>query len=276
MRKTFILGAHRTATKTLSVFFTTHYPRAACVHQYPMLRLVNIVSNMFLAGFLPELLLKAVVYAANISHIKRHSQSTAYIVPNGFNFLAAKYVKRLCDDVGIIHILRDPRDWVVSYLNFIAHRWQSRIAHTAIPFWRLPGYAAGRCTKPAWKKLSVFEKFCWHWTLINDFIAATYSNDSGNYLAIKLESLSDTASRIDTLNKMLAFAGLAYVAGSESVFDKRYNTSRAGAMAPWQQWSGEQAVMLDSICGPLMKRYGYGGEKEWTAKTGGNDTPRPA
>lgn len=267
MKYVFIVGSHRTGTKTLAKYFNEFYDNISCYHQYNGLRLVNIFSNLYMAGKISERVLEFVIDKVINNHIKNNSDNNAYIVSNGFNYLSVKYLRKYYQGVCVIHIVRDPRNFVTSFINFIHSRSKSWIANKYIPFWHIPGYALSEIEKKDWMKMPLFEKFCWSWKIKNSLIENIYSNcNNNNYLFIKLENIQKKESRVLNIKKITNAIGFDYKENSSDFFDNKYNKSRSNIMKPWQYWDNDLALKLDEICSPLMKKYKYGDEKEWLKK----------
>ncbi len=266
MNKIFILGTHRTGTKTLNYFFNNYYKEVNSFHQFNSLRLINIFSNCYLANKMSENIYKNLIKRTLIKHIRKNSKDKIYIIANGFNYLSVKFLKDIYDDIKVVHIIRDPRDFVVSYINFIANRWQSWVANNVIPFWNINGYEVNQYTKIEWKNLSQFEHFCWLWKFKNELIMKLYSDNNGNYFLMKLETLNNKKARKEVIERLLNFVGLEYKKNCEDFFDRKYNFSKNSKMHKWIMWDSKKANKLNNICGELMRKYNYGHEKEWIKK----------
>jgi hypothetical protein len=261
MQKVFIIGSHRTGTMTFANFFDKYFNNVYSYHQYKGLRAIYILSNIYLMkNKYKNVLYKFIKYYI-VRHIEKHpNNNNIYLVSNGFNYIAVDILKEIYDDIKIIHIVRDPRDFVTSYINFINTRWQSWLANNLIPFWNVSGYKIEEFNKKEWKKLSQFEKFCWHWKFKNTKIFELYGNDKNNYYFFKFEDIINKKTRKKSLIKLLNFIGLEYIENCENFFNKKYNISKRKILPDWQEWDTDKSIMLNNICSELMQKYNYGNE----------------
>lgn len=255
MKLIFILGPHRTGTKSFAHYFQSYFKQEVhSFHQFGSLRWVNIFSNLFLARLITERFYKWILKKTLIKHIEAHSDKAIYILSNGFNFLAVKYIKEIYSDVKVIHAIRDPRTFVVSYMNFIEGRWKSKLANRMIPFWHLPGYHTDSFTRREWNQLSKLEKYAWYWMFKNKFIDAEYRRDSQNYLLLKLEDIKNIESRMEKLRLLHAFVGLPLGEIRIEFFNKKINSSKANMSNELDHKIISKVV---KICTPLMQEYNY-------------------
>lgn len=267
MSLAFIIGSHRTGTKLLGNFFSQNITSANSIHQYNTLRFNNIVSNMYLAGLIPEFALKLYLnlfWFPVLKKATRNKNVKIYIESNGFNFYVVNLAKKKFKEVKVVHIIRDPRDYVKSYANWINSRKKSRIVNTMIPFWHVTAYMIGEMKRKEWKKLSELEKYCWYWAYKNNRIEKWYSND--DYLRIKFEDIIDVEKREAALRNLLSFLGLDYKKDYFEYFNKKQNASMSGKIKNWRDWDNKTCKAFYEVGHELMNKYDYGLEKAWEKK----------
>jgi hypothetical protein len=266
MRTVFFIGSHRTGTKTIANFFSDNYKGVVVsYHQPQILRIVNILTNMYLENFIAEKTYDEFIKYLVVNRIAK-IPSAIYIESNGFNFVSAIYAKKHLSDIKIIHLIRDPRDFVASYMNFIDGRLKSRIAHTIIPFWNLSGHRTGKLSKTTWKRMDRFEKYCWNWQFKNQLIIDLYRSVKENFITIRFEDIVNHSTRESSIKKMLNLIDLPFVDASLGYFNIKQNESKVKRFPLWRGWDSQTCQKLESICGPLMNRFHYGSEPEWVDK----------
>lgn len=259
----FIIGSHRTGTKLLGNFFNYNFIGVKSVHQYSLLRFNNILSNLFLANWISEDLYIKYLKKFWFKKLSNQIENNIYVESNGFNFLSAYYAEKHFKNVKIVHIIRDPREYIYSYTNWIENRWQSKLINK-IPFWHVSGYRVKQLSKKKWKAYSKEEKMAWYWNYKNKLIAEKYSNE--NYLLLRFEDLINSSKREKHLKNLLEFMNLKYRPNLFSYFDKKQNESIKSIGSRWRNWDKNLSLKINEICSKEMKKFGYGEEELWLKK----------
>lgn len=259
----FFISTGRTGTKSLAGFFSEYYNNVESHHQPRYSRFINVFSNMYLSNIYPHELLRKFVYKYKLPDILS-CEKEYYIEANTMNYAIADIIRELDKEIYIIHLIRDPRSFVTSYINWIQNRALSKIANRAIPFWHANGVLAGQVKLAEWISMSEFERICWFWKFENEVILKM-NRDYPNFLSIRFEDLFKT----DTLNQLqtlLSFVDLKFENKMVKYFDVKQNVSRKDYFSKWNAWDVKEVRRLNNICSTLMKSYGYGMEIEWTKK----------
>jgi len=244
----------RTGTKTLANFFKDTFPEVTSYHQPAYSRVINVFSNMYLSNILPESFLKRFVYYYKFPQILS-CKTRIYVEANTMNYVVAPYFKELRMDLHVFHVIRNPFDWVTSYINWIEGRAFSKIANTIIPFWHANGFLSDKYSLLEWLKMSDFEKMCWYWSYENEIILNRCKQIS-NFKTFKFEDLFINKNEnilIDILKKL----GLKYESSMMKYFEKKQNVSNKRYFPTPNYWDKHSIEILESICGDMMKRYGY-------------------
>jgi len=209
-----------------------------------------------------------------VTEIRRHRErfydrleAPLVVESHGPWYGVADLLPRAFPGCKIIGLLRDPRDWVLSWVNHggrygdrdMARRFGGRRLEPAMIG---DGEWAGR-----WPKMTPFEKLCWEWRLQCRLLARAAEKNPQARL-FTFESLFVAEDRADTVRRMLDFLTdfphrrYAY-SFDPTVLDRPVHGSKHRLMGPWPSWSPDQARFLDGLCGEAMVEYGYGGEPEW-------------
>lgn len=263
----FFLGTHRTGTKTIARFFDERVPGVVGVHQHNSSRWLNVASNAYHEGLLPEAALRIATERLFLRRLRRET-ADVYVEANGFNYLGVQYALQEWPEAKVVHLVRDPRAFVASWLNWTTTRWRSRIAHTVIPCWNLTGARCG-VSPSEWRAWDAFTRACWLWKYKNTLITDLYGDEPGAYCRVRLEDLTDAPDRAIHLRAMLVFLDLPYEVGMEAFFDEPLNVSKGATLRTWTSWSDRECRTLEAHCGPLMRQYGYGDEAAWRERIGG-------
>jgi len=253
-----ILSTGRTGTKYLSNILSVQF-HIDIQHQGQYSRIINILGNLGLC-FAFEALSKAVIsYIMNITD--RMNKSTAdplLSVPHTLIKSSNLEISKL----KILHILRDPRDFVTSFMNWRRQKLRRMFLHHCVPLWQPNPWFTGSVNFKTYIKMSKFEHFCWIWAFKNNLFETRWAKSKSNYIRFRMEDLinnnknciSEFASFLDLSRPKL----IEFINKSPTV-----NRSDNHYFPRWKQWTKEQAMTLDKHCGPLMARYGYGSEPEW-------------
>lgn len=248
----FILSTGRTGTKTLAEGLAGDEIKSP--HQPPYSRLLTVGSNYYLHGWLSQSVLKWLVTRLREPQILK-ADCRYYIQVFSLDYLPAKIISKKYPNVYIVHIVRDPRTFVRSYLNWMHSRLKSWVANKVVLGWHPAGYFTGELSWREWRQMDEFQRVCWQWTYKNTLLERLFAEDD-RYLRVRFEDLFLTQAS-NTLKKMLAFVGIPYQERFEAMLEKSKNVSHKAYFPSWKVWGPEQKRELMSICGKKMRDYGY-------------------
>ena len=120
-------------------------------------RLINILSHANLSGVTPDsLTLKAWQRTISDQLNKSRESSNYYIDANNHIYILAVNHPDLYPGLKVVHIVRDPRTYVRSHLNWSHSRVKSFLANYLTPFWQPSGIFTGDMPLSEWLGLSRF------------------------------------------------------------------------------------------------------------------------
>jgi hypothetical protein len=175
------------------------------------------------------------------------------------DYLPARIVADQYPNTRIVHIVRDPRTFVPSYLNWMHTRFKSYVANKCVPGWHPSGYHLGEMSWQEWARMDEFERVCWQWSYKNQTIESLFK-DTSHYTLIRFEDLFLREERQTVLESMVSFLGVPYRDRYKSVFEQAKNLSHKTYCSGWHQWAPEMQAQLLEICGDYMARIGYSRE----------------
>jgi len=265
-----IISTGRTGTKFLAAMLDEIIPDADVFHEAgERSRLINILSNAYLAKLIPQLFpLRAWKRAISAQLQKTKSEKNYYIDSNNHLYVPAVCWPALYPNLRVIHIVRDPRTYIRSHLNWSRSRLRSFIANYLIPFWQPNGYLLGEMSFIQWLRLSKFERFSWIWDYKNRFIAQI-EDSKIPYLCLHFEDLFESENPDKAFNHLLKFIGVSELDDVIGSIGTPINPSKKSIPA-WTKWSDEICRSILVLCGSGMDRYGYGVESEWISKVKSN------
>ena len=252
-RIVFILSTGRTGTRALAEGLAGEGIESP--HQPPFSRLLTIASNFYLHRWLPEPALNLLVQLIRSRQINK-SKADLYCQVFALDHLPAKIIYNKHHNVKIVHIVRDPRTFVPSYLNWIHTRFKSFVANKLIPGWHPSGFFTGAIPWPTWHKMNELEKICWHWVYKNRRLEEMFAV-SDQYMRIRFEDLFLNNDSDAVLKSVIHFMEIYYHDRFAKIITHVKNKSRQSYAPPWSKWNEEERQRLISICGEQMEKYGY-------------------
>ncbi len=253
MKHFYILSTGRCGTTFLSKLIRINDPNMVDVHQLPDSKWLNVRANVALSNIGAR-----GRFAASLSRKYDHALPPSSADPLrsvAYTFYLKKLLEKhqeLKDEVTIIHLVRDPRDFVSSFMNWKNRKLSGKIAHHITPFWMPePGII---------KKWSMtkFEHFCWIWERKNRMFYEEFAWFPGYYLFM----MEDLRPGSDQLKQLLSL--VLDKSEEEIIMEiKEYNSPIRKDFPYWNKWTPKQATKLHGICSDMMAEFGYGGEVAW-------------
>jgi len=261
-----IISTGRTGTIFFARLFADLYPDSASHHERGASRPIQILTNLYFSCLLPKSGLKTAWRIFKGNEIET-CEKPFHIDANSFLYGLAALAPELYPNLKVLHIIRDPRSYVTSHLNFQLQKRTSFIANYFIPFWQPNPFLVGEIPLTKIFGFTRFEKYCWIWNFKNRVMDGL-ENTPTPYMRVRFEDLFNTANPEELFGQVTDFLGLPRMAGIRNKFREPANTSSTTAFPGWHEWTPRQCAQLDSLCGERMKKYGYGGETEWERKLG--------
>ncbi len=259
----FIVSTGRTGTKFLATFLASHYPNVEAHHTTPWSTAINIASNAYLARLLSKRVLLG-IWEALKGDRYAYTDKDIFVDSNNHLYAFATVARELYPGLKVVHVVRDPRTYVRSHINWSRQRAKSLIANYCVPFWQpSPRWAAQ--SDGARPGLSKFEHFCWVWTFKNELMAKLQGT-AHDYLCIRFEDFVHPKKAGETLAKIAEFIGLQPIVAATAEVQQAVNSTTRQGFPRWQKWSAYRCARLDEYCGLTMKKYRYGREPEWRSK----------
>ena len=181
-------------------------------------------------------------------------------------WLLARDVPKMWPQAKVIGIIRDPRDWVRSFLNY-GGRYDREDRVDLLPPGRLTPAKLGQTELAAeWPTWGTFEKLAWEWSVIYGHLTAAVDDNTGVRMW-RFEDVfgPDRAFARDLVGYAATHGTRHYaVTGLEEALRDPINAS-SGAAQDWEHWTPAEAAVVQRLCGDLMARWGYGEEPAWKA-----------
>jgi len=259
---TVILSTGRTGTMFFADLLKTLLPNVDVYHEAgERSRLINIFMHAYLSGLLPR---NVPIWAWQqaIAPNLYHRMNPNYIDSNNHIYTFVPEFPELYSNLKVIHIVRDPRTYVSSHINWARHRPKSFIANHIVPFWQPNAYLLKQMPFKEWILLTPLERFAWIWDFKNNFIKQL-ENSGIPYLLVRFEDFFGGNDPEKYLNQIFSFLNLPKVSKTNSFFQQPVNPGVKKTFPSWHNWTAIQCNKFQIICGATMASYGYGHEGEW-------------
>lgn len=172
---------------------------------------------------------------------------------------------RVLSSYRVLALVRDPRTWVRSFLNYGHHHDErDQVARLGLP--RISPEMFGGEWAGRWQEMTVFQRLCWDWRFITHRLLEAAESDAG-IRVVRFEDLflgpEPEGKLEETLEFLTDFGDRRYdFSVPAGVFDRRLNVSRPVRMGPWNTWPQERRGFLLEMCGPLMDQLGYSADAD--------------
>jgi hypothetical protein len=263
-RPILIISTGRTGTIFFSRLFRDLYPQVASYHERGLSRPIQILTNLHFAHLFPKSGLDAAWRLLKGKEIET-CRKPFHLDANCFLYGLAALSPHLYPDLRVIHIVRDPRSYVTSHLNFARQNGSSFIANHLIPFWQPNPFLIGEISLARARDFTRFDRFCWIWDFKNRVMASLEGSQTP-YLRLRFEDIFNTQQPEQAFGQMTDFIGLPRLTGIGDRFSDPANASSRTLFPEWQHWTSAQCTRLQLLCGERMSLFGYGQEAAWAEK----------
>jgi hypothetical protein len=251
----FIVSSGRTGTTALAQHLDACYPEVRALHEpRPSWRLRR-ASAKALCGKIGRDELARLLADSRLTLLETIVEPV-YIESNPYLGGFIEAFGQVFDRPRIIHVVRDPRSFIRSSMNFGTFRGIKQLAQSLIPYWlprpeNCPGW-----THLHWADMSEPLRLAWYWALINRELNRGEQLYGPLYCRVRFEELfARDGSGLYALTDWLGLPRsqeLVAAANRENV-----NASGGGSFPPASQWDRDLHERVLEYCGELMRLYGY-------------------
>ena len=259
-----IISTGRTGTSFFSHIIGKLYPEATAYHQRGFSRPIQIFTNMYFEGLIPK---KVLIFTWNSFKAKEITtcEKAFHVDANCFLYGIVSLAPELFSGFKVIHIIRDPRTYVTSHLNYAKFWPTSFVANYFVPFWQPNPFLTRRIP---WKKFfsfSRFERYAWIWSFKNEVMESLEQIDIP-YLRVRFEDIFNSDTPVDAFYQITDFIGLPRKHDIHGYFSQPVNQAPKNNFPEWPEWTPRLCGQLHSLCGKRMTKYNYGTEAAWQEK----------
>jgi hypothetical protein len=251
-----VLSTGRTGTAALAHFFNTSYDDVTALHEPKPNRHLRVMSNRAVArGLKPATATR--VLSGTRKRLLNSLTRPVYIESNWYLYGFLDALRPVYGKPKVLHVTRDPRTFIPSYLNYGTFRGLKKVATSFMPYWYLrPEQCDVNPFGRPWKHLTEAERLGWQWYAVNREIDRALATFGDDYLRVRYEDLFDPDG--PTLRTLLAWIGLpANQKLAEQMRNERVNASTGRGNAAWEKIDAASRASILKVCGEQMARYGY-------------------
>ena len=225
---------------------------------------VRVVGQRYLEGRIPR---DAALARLKALRAEYHAGLSESLIIESYYawWMVAGEVGEIWPGARVAGILRDPRDWIASWLRHEPRRRNGALTERLPPGPLTPARIGDTDAARHWDALGQVGRLAWEWGTIArtlDRAAAA----SANVAVFRFEDLfgGDRAA----LERFVAFVathddGPRHEIGDLSAVTRTVRNASSGPKRGWQIWSDDEIAAVAAFCGPGMATHGYGTEAAW-------------
>ncbi len=179
-------------------------------------------------------------------------------------WLFARHINRIWPEAKMAGIIRDPRTWIDSWKRHSPKRRKGASGDGILQPLLEPDSLNDRQWSPLWSDIGQTGRLAWDWSMVYRELQEA-QNDSSQVRIFRFEDVFDAESgnRESLIRFISSHAERHYRILDLEIMGSPPVNESANTEYSWRAWPAAEARIVDRICGPLMRLYGYGTEPEW-------------
>ncbi len=228
---------------------------------------IRVIGQRYLeGGITPELAMARLELLRNRYHAR--IPETLVIESYYAWWLVADRIGVIWPGARVAGILRDPRDWITSWLRHESRRRNGALTERLPPGPLEPDGVGDAGAARLWPALDQVGRLAWEWGLIVDTLDHAAAA-SGDVEVFRFEDI--LGGDYDALARFVSFVsthahGPTHEVGDLSTITRDVRNASSGPKRSWQDWTDAQIAAVAHFCGPGMAVHGYGLEPEWRVR----------
>lgn len=247
-----LVSTGRTGTKYFSNFFADYGAEVASYHTTRYTRIINILANMYNRGYISLSLLAVIWKRLKLKFIESHQKR--YIECNPYYYNLVVTINDYFPKAKFVIIVRHPKTFIKSYIQWEHQRWKSLLANRLLPFWQPVSY---------WEHLMGFTNnyhqrvkfYSTIWTIKNDFLIRTLAGKD-NAIMLRFEDTFNPESGAQVLTDLMKWLEIPLT----KPVDQSAVTTKVNVSGSWKKedlWDDRCTEIMLHNCGELMQLLGY-------------------
>ncbi len=250
-----LVSTGRTGTSALAQYLDRAYDNVKALHEPPPSRNLRRDSNRYLCKRLSKDGLARTLTDSRRGLLARVTEPI-YIESNPFLHGFLDVFDEVFGCPLIVHIVRDPRTYIRSYINFGVFRGVKGLCAAYYPFWMLKPEFYEQNPATRWADMSPAERVAWRWVTVNGELNRGEELFGERYLRIRFEDLfTPDGSGLRILTDWIGLPENAEVA--EAARTEKVNVSRDRGFPKWENLDPGLRDAVLAHCKDMMQTYGY-------------------
>jgi Sulfotransferase domain len=250
-----VVSSGRTGTKALAQHLSEGYSQVCALHEPSPSWRLRRASSKALAGRISQPELVHLLESSRRGLLGGVTQPI-YVESNPYLSGFVEVFGQVFGRVRVVHVVRDPRTYIRSGINFGVFRGFKQMVCAMVPWWLPRPELVDPAAPRKWINMTPAERLAWYWSTLNRWLDRGRDIYGENYLRIRFEELfARDGSGLARLTDWMGLPPnqqLAALANRENV-----NASQAEHCPKWEDWSESDRSMVMDYCGDLMGQYGY-------------------
>ena len=250
-----IVSTGRTGTVALARILGRAYPDVHALHEPPGSRLIRVAGNAYLAGRLSR---RQVIRLLQHT-VGRRARATRRRMYIEASPLLRTVLGPLTQDVlpraRVIHVTRDPRAYIRSYINHGVFSGIKGFAARHVPYAVLRPEHLDPASPRRWMDMDPVEAIAWRWRTLNRLIEDAGAEMGDRYIRLRFEDLLGASGA--GLRDLVRWLGLDPERLPADATSIPANQSLGQSLPATDDWPARWHALVLHECGASMERYGY-------------------
>lgn len=247
----FLVSTGRTGTKFFSGFFARYGGAVSSLHYPPRTRVIHVLANAYEVGILSANAMQSLWRAQREKSIQNHEGR--YVECNGYYYNLIDTIRASFPQAKFVFVVRSPKGFIRSHVNWERFQWKSTIAARLIPLWQPISYFE---QLKGWRnnyhqRVEFYAKI---WARKNASITA-HASDPNCLRTVRYEDVFDETKGPRILGDLLDWLEIPVEKPIlPEALTERVNLSRQKSEELWDTRCDE---IVQLHCRDLMELYGY-------------------
>lgn len=250
-----LLSTGRTGTMAVAHYLQDSYEGVCARHEPKPSRHLRLLSNRYLCHRVGrQRLIQAYVRARQ--GLFASMGERVYVESNNFLHGFLDVLDDVFDRPRIVHIVRDPRTYIRSWINFGVFSGLKGLAGRYLKYWLLKPELLTPQPAFRWDAMPPQERIAWYWSALNRELNRGEQLFGDRYIRLRFEDLFTADNQ--PMDKLAAWLGLPPRSRPEATLAaEKVNKSRRNLCPPFEQWNRLTREKVLNQCRELMDLYGY-------------------